>query len=604
MLGRAPHETRDPREAAEFRLVAGSLAAAGVALAVLGCWVVAQATGTGHGSPIEWVKAWFDDRPAWTSLATLTLMLLLGAAAAAAAVTVRRFGLVDRYRRRKVLRRVDRKARLLSGREDQVDLTRKSCAQFTAKHAIPADFPPGLSLGKSVAFGTPLWVKYELTTLVIKGPRQGKTTSLVVPQVVAHAGPALVCSNKRDVHDLLRGPRSQIDVVWVHDMQQIAQQDPDWWWNPLSFITAGDDMVSRAARLAGAWQACHASHNSSTDAYFGPGGETLLANLLVAAAVSNLSAEAAMEWLGDLHGRTGDLPDPVAVLEEHGFKVAATELRDTRELTSRQLDGLVGTARGILSFLREETFRSWITPDSTRREFKPAEFVDSSQTLILLSKNTVGPSGRAIVTALTMAVTDAALTRAQRSKGGRLTRPLLLMLDEAANICPWPELPELYSYLGSHGIIPVTILQNHAQGVKAWRAEGMEALVSSSNVMVIGGGNNSTSHLRDIAQLIGDYWINRSSTNRGHKWDSKTTGRSLHKEEIFSISDLRAWPAGRAIVFASSARPIIIKMIPWHQGEYADQIGESERFYAPSGEDDPTWDDEVDVAADEDLVAT
>jgi hypothetical protein len=41
-----------------------------------------------------------------------------------------------------------------------------------------------------------------------------------------------------------------------------------------------------------------------------------------------------------------------------------------------------------------------------------------------------------------------------------LDPPLLVVLDEAANICRISDLPELYAHFGSRGITPITILQS------------------------------------------------------------------------------------------------------------------------------------------------
>jgi hypothetical protein len=39
------------------------------------------------------------------------------------------------------------------------------------------------------------------------------------------------------------------------------------------------------------------------------------------------------------------------------------------------------------------------------------------------------------------------------------------LLDEAANVCRWRDLPNLYSHYGSRGIVLMTILQSWSQGV-------------------------------------------------------------------------------------------------------------------------------------------
>nr|WP_240675167.1 TraM recognition domain-containing protein [Cellulomonas endophytica] len=73
-----------------------------------------------------------------------------------------------------------------------------------------------------------------------------------------------------------------------------------------------------------------------------------------------------------------------------------------------------------------------------------------------------------LVGALTVAVAEAAEELATRSPGGRLRNPLLGVLDEAANVCRWRELPNLYSHYRSRGIVLMTILQSWSQGLEVW----------------------------------------------------------------------------------------------------------------------------------------
>ncbi|GAA1979560.1 hypothetical protein GCM10009718_15440 [Isoptericola halotolerans] len=90
---------------------------------------------------------------------------------------------------------------------------------------------------------------------------------------------------------------------------------------------------------------------------------------------------------------------------------------------------------------------------------------------------------------------EAAEELAARSAGGRLATPLLGVLDEAANVCRWRELPNLYSHYGSRGIVPMTILQSWSQGVEVWGESGMKKLWSASNVKVYGGGVSEVAFL-------------------------------------------------------------------------------------------------------------
>ncbi|NEB06859.1 TraM recognition domain-containing protein, partial [Streptomyces sp. SID13726] len=143
------------------------------------------------------------------------------------------------------------------------------------------------------------------------------------------------------------------------------------------------------------------------------------------------------------------------------------------------------------SCLTNRQVAAWITPQGpadTRPQFSPEEFVRAGLpsaagesaptkpgTLYSLSKEGRGTAGP-LVTALTVAVVEAAEELAAESAGGRLATPLVGVLDEAANVCRWRELPNLYSHYGSRGIVLDTVLQSWSQGVEVWGESGMKKL--------------------------------------------------------------------------------------------------------------------------------
>jgi hypothetical protein len=62
------------------------------------------------------------------------------------------------------------------------------------------------------------------------------------------------------------------------------------------------------------------------------------------------------------------------------------------------------------------------------------------------------------VAGLTVAVTEPAEEYGKRSPAGPLPVPMVAVLDKAANVCRWPELPNLYSHYDSRGICLLTML--------------------------------------------------------------------------------------------------------------------------------------------------
>ena len=158
-----------------------------------------------------------------------------------------------------------------------------------------------------------------------------------------------------------------------------------------------------------------------------------------------------------------------------------------------------------------------------------------------------------------MALCDAAEQLAKRSPGGRLGTPLVGVLDEAANICRWRQLPDLYCHYGSRGIPLLTLLQSWSQGAQVWGQTGMRKLWGASNVRVYGGGAAEEEFLSDLEKLIGEYnrLVASPSAVRAPGGGSTSTSWQLTPTPILTVADLAALPRGRIIVMPSGAPPVL-----------------------------------------------
>lgn len=494
--------------------------------------------------------------------------------------------MVMRYRRGREW--TDSLAGSMSTRRDLVPMSEKTVLADTRRLGAQ-DVGNGVRIGRAVLNKQWLLSTYEWTQLWIMGTRAGKTTTAVVPQLVEHRGPALATSNKRDVRDLSYGPRSELGKVWTLDMQRITGGGPTWWWNPLSFITAGlplGQATDRATTLVELFIAAVSDHETRASNYFDKRARAWLSDLMLAAALAGEPITRVFDWLAAPDGKPG-LIDPAQILSEHRYPVIATEVTSFVDLTPKQRDGLTDTAQGFIEFLRSPSLVDWITPrdeHDTRTQFDPRHFASSTDTMYLLSKEGAG-SGGAIVAALTVAICTAAEEYATTLPGGRLARPLLCLLDEAANICRWPALPGLYSHYGSRGILLVTILQSRAQGEIVWGKDGMRAMASAANIFVIGRGLNDRTDLEDLAALIGDRQIAARSRSIGTR-GNRSTSTQIREERILSVADLRALPQGRAVMLASGTRPVLLQLVHWSDREHAAQIAASQDYYGNPANDD------------------
>ena len=204
--------------------------------------------------------------------------------------------------------------------------------------------------------------------------------------------------------------------------------------------------------------------------------------------------------------------------------------------------------------------------------FDPSEFAASRDTLYLLSKS------RSAAAPLIAALSDTAMRAAERRAerlGGRLDPPLVVPLDEAANICRIADLPDLYSHLGSRGITPVTILQSYEQGVTVWGEHGMATLWGAATKKIIGAGVDSPRLARDLATLVGQHDVPVRTLNYGDGRVSESV--SLRRQDILEPAAIRALPPGTALLLATGIKPALIHLTPWYAGPRAAEITPRQR---------------------------
>lgn len=444
-------------------------------------------------------------------------------------------------------------------------------------------------LGVNAAVGLPLvdtltgrrlFAGWEDVMVDVWGPRTGKTTSRAIPAILDAPGAVLVTSNKRDVVDATRDPRS-LKVggqVWVFDPQNLTGEPPNWWWNPLTYVT---DEV-KAQNLASVFASGSREPGAKTDAYFDPAGEDLLAALLLAAALSGRPLTDVYLWLTQ---PTND--EPASILDDSHYRLLAASVRDAVNAPDKQRSGIYGTAKQMVACLTNSKAAAWVTPQAVfdrRRQFDPTQFVRTPSTLYSLSKEGRGSAGP-LVTALTVAVTEAAEDFAKTQAGGRLSVPMVCVLDEAANVCRWKELPNLYSHYGSRGIIMMTILQSWSQGVEVWGREGMRKLWSAATIKVYGGGVSEVEFLDELSRLIGEVELESTSVSNSAGKGGRSVSVSTRKERVLDVSDLGSLPKGRAVVISSGTPPLLGKTLPWMTGPHAIAVEASINAHDPKASD-------------------
>jgi len=432
---------------------------------------------------------------------------------------------------------------------------RPSLAQ--ARHPGPDD--TGVALGQLLPCGAVLRASWEDVLLAVMAPRSGKTTSLAVPATLAAPGPVVLTSNKADAWAATAGLRGADtgERVWTFDPQHIAREPQTWAWDPIAELAGVED----AERLASHF-VLTVDDDKARDIW-GPAAAELLAALFLAAHLAGTDLAGAYSWL-----QAEQDPTAVTLLEQGGYSALARSLRASMKAPAETRGSVLFTARTACRCLRDPQITAWTTPQPWLEVFDPAAFVTSRQSLYLLSKDG-GGSAAPLVAALTDRVLRCAVQAAE-DRGGRLDPPLLAVLDEAANVCRIADLPQLYSHLGSRGVVPLTILQSYAQGEAVWGKSGMRSLWSAATVKLLGAGLDEASFVQDVSRLVGDHDVPTDSFSTGPGRATRT--HSSRTEPILSAAQVRALPKGTALLLTTGAKPAMLRLLPWYDGPRAAEV--------------------------------
>lgn len=579
MAATEPGQTKNPTRSFETYALLGGLALV-VSVSVL-VWGALKLAGgqTVPGNPFGAVIMALSGKLVWSTAATVWAVALVAVLAAVVGAAV--YLVKGRSPSRT---RVDSAQKHLGAGRDIESVQRRTVAAKAASLGIDGSVAPaafttveGVPIGRELN-GGPLFGSWEDMHLDIWGPRQGKSTSRIIPAICEAPGAVLTTENKRGNLDHTRLVREFRDengkptrAVWVFDPQQVANEPAWWWWNPLSYVR--DE--TQAEELAQLFSVGDDGLEAKKDPYFDPEGEDLLANLILASALADEPITTVYERLVDENA----CHDAVQILDEHGYPMISRALNARLNLPEKQKAGIFGTSVKMAKCLRNRSVQQWITRGETDRPHLDLEaYINNGETLYCLSKEGVGSTGP-LVAALTVAATRTAERIATASPGGRLPIPMLCPLDEAANVVRWPDLPKLYSHFGSRGIIIMTILQSWSQGVGVFGERNMKLLESSSNIYVYGGNVRETQYLANLVELCGEYSRERLSVSDSRH--GRSASLSTDERKIFNVSDLQSWPRGRALVLSAGNRPVIARTVPWMDKPYADLIRESLAQYAP-----------------------
>jgi type IV secretion system protein VirD4 len=405
--------------------------------------------------------------------------------------------------------------------------------------------------------GQQLWGSVEDSYLYLGPPRSGKGVHLIIPQTLAAPGPVLVTSTRNDVVRHTATLRATAGPVVVFDPQQQATRRslPRLRWSP---HRGCDDPLVAIGRARAFAAACKFAVGTTTNGdYWSAMTEAVLRCYLHAAALSGRPARELMLW----SSQPTD-PTPVRILRGESTAAPgwAEELAAQASADPRQRDSVWSGVRRAFDCLADPRVLDACSP-ADDDAFDPAEFLTGNGTLYLLGDTDSQLSVAPLICALLEDLLGVARRAAAHSAGGRLDPPLLLLLDEAANIAPIPSLPNLLADGGGTGITTVAVLQSLAQARHRWGQPAAEALWDAATTKVVLGGLAQADDLQRISRLAGD--IDEPAVTRTTGPGGGSMSVADRRLPALPVEMLRTMPPGQAIVLARHTAPVLTRLRPW-----------------------------------------
>jgi type IV secretion system protein VirD4 len=408
-----------------------------------------------------------------------------------------------------------------------------------------------LVLGRAGAGRRTVATEARHSVLVVGPTQSGKTTGLAIPALLEWEGPVIATSVKDDLASHTIGWRSRRGSVCVFDPTRSSGLRTVSRWSPLSICTGW----SEAQKMAGWLVDSTPGRRGMADAAFWYAtAAKQLAPLLLAAELGGYDLGDVVRWT---NGEEFD--EPMRVLDISGAAEAASALAACAGRDERIRSSVATTLETVLSPFEDPV----VAASTSRSDFEPGLILDNAGTLYLCGPSHEQHRVQGLFSALVSAVVAAAVRRVSES-GHALDPPLLVVLDEAANIAPIRDLDTLASTAAGMGIQLVTVCQDLAQLAARYDHERARTIANNHRAKILLSGVSDLVTLDLISGLAGEQAVREESNTLDFSDGRRTRSVSTTLRRLAPTDELRRTPPGRGVLVYGHLPPARIHLRPWY----------------------------------------
>ncbi len=388
-------------------------------------------------------------------------------------------------------------------------------------------------------------------SLIVFGPTQShKTSGLAVPAILGWEGPVIAASVKTDLLEhTITHRRTCGEVLCFDPTGSTGMASATWSPLPAARTWPGARRVA-----AGMTDVAKTSVGTMTDGDFWYATATkMLAPLLFAAASGMRDMSDVVRWVD-----TQEETEVLDLLHAAGVPEAVHAAQSIFGKEDRQRSSIYTTVETILEPFADAAHRErGVSPQAT---IDPRRLVEGANTLYLCApahdQRRLTPLFASVVREILEHVYEE-VTRTGRP----LDPPLLVVLDEAANIAPLSDLDALASTAAGHGVQLVTIWHDLAQ-IQARYGNRAATVTNNHRAKLFLSGISDPATLDYASHLIGEEEVVLPSVTTGGQGGPSST-RSSGMRKLAAPEVLRRIPPGEGVLVYGGLHPARLRLRTW-----------------------------------------
>ena len=388
-------------------------------------------------------------------------------------------------------------------------------------------------------------------SVLVLGPTQsGKTTALAIPSLLEWDGPVVATSVKDDLVAHTHRYRETLGQTWVFDPTAAVRVARSR-WSPLAEAATW----SGAQRVAQAMvDATPAQSGLNDSAFWYQAAAKLLAPLLLAASCGGQRVADVVRWTNLQATEEVQL-----LLELAGETEALAALEAGRSRDERIRSSIYTTLETVLSPYEDPV----VAASADGCDIDPVALLEGRNTLYLCGPAHEQARVQGVFSALVAAVVHAAVERYERL--GPLDPPLLVVLDEAANIAPLRDLDTLASTAAGIGIQLVTICQDLAQLAARYGPERARTIANNHRAKVALSGIADLGTLDTLCALAGEAAVRELTVTADQRDGRRSTSSSVAYRRLAPPDELRRLQPGEGLLIYGHLPPARLRLRPWYR---------------------------------------